>query len=517
MEHLERLTGMKLRKGLMARATTALLAGVLATVGAVVVPNEADAVGVSDVTSIAGYVKTAYDLYQSLFGNQLTLEQATGQILDAVNGAKTQIIAEIDAMKAADIQSCARAAVIEFNDIAAKSGDSLRDYASASTKCVTDAWAAIPHATDKAAVDEMGFALNVVGPIALAVRSKAYGANDAGTLDLRSVVVTANQSVLTQLYPQCGGMRGEIVNGRQEVALFCTAYNGDQGDAGTIFISAGAPLPTGLDFSAGVTEAMARTSYPVSVAALDGLLPDPTVASPGSPIGYFNRTARLQLAASGGAPGYSWKVTGLPPGLTANSSGLITGTFTQVGTFTVLAKATDLQSQVGTASFTWTVRGVPQLLWGTITDRSLSVGSAVDMTPGASGGTTPYTWQVTGLPAGLGVDPATGRVSGTVRLSPATNSVTFTVTDANGQSDSKTVVWTVAGGTTTVPNVLGLPESTADSMIDGAGLVVGSTSYRADCVDPGQVETQNPSGGRSTTAGSSVNLTVSTCPGGGGR
>jgi hypothetical protein len=506
---------MKWRMGLRARITTALLAGVLATVGSASVPSEADAVGVTD---IAGYAKTAYDLYQSLAGNELTLEQATSQIQNAVTVAKTQIIAEIDAMKAADIQSCARAAVIDFNDINTMSTDQLQNYASTSTKCVTDAWAAIPRATDKSGVDQMGFALNIVGPIALAVRSKAYGPADAGTLDLRTTVITANQSVLTQLFPQCGGVRGEIVNGRQEVALVCIAYNGDQGDAGTIFISAGASLPTGLDYSAGVDEAMARTGYPVSVGALDGLLPDPTAISPGNQIGYFNQTARLQLAASGGAPGYSWKITGLPPGLTAFSSGLITGTFTQVGTWTVRAKATDLQAQVGSVTFTWTVRSIPQLFWGTITDRSLSVGSSVDTTAGANGGTTPYIWRVTGLPAGLSADPATGRVTGTVRVSPATNSVTFTVTDANAQSDSKTVVWTVTPGSTTVPNVLGVSESTADSMITGAGLVVGSTSYNADCVNPGQVETQNPLGGRSATIGSSVNITISTCPttGGGG-
>jgi hypothetical protein len=496
----------------VARTATAVLTALLAAAGATAIkPEPAAAIGVGD---IAGYAKTAYSVYQFLFDNPTTLDQAISQIKDAITASQTKIVAEIDGMAAADIKACAQASVIEFNDIDTMNPDRLQQYAADTTQCVADAWAKIPQATDKAAIDEMGFALNIVGPIALAARSKAYGPRDSGTIALHDTLVQANQSNLVRLLPQCGGVRGEVVNGRQEVALICTAYNGDQGDAGTIFVGVGQPLPPGIDYSVGITQAAVRTSYPVSVGALDGMLVDPTVTSPGAQVSYFIQTAHLQLVASGAAAPYTWTVTGLPTGLTATSSGLISGTFSQVGTWTVTAKATDSQAQFASVSFTWTVRDVPQILNATITDRSLTVGDSVSMTPGASGGTTPYTWTVTGLPAGLTAD-STGRVSGTVRPSPASNSVTFTVTDANGQHASKTVTWAVTPAPIIVPNVLGLPQSAATSRITGAGLTVGRVSTNADCVSPGDVEIQNPSAGTSVTGGTAVTMTVSTCPGGG--
>jgi hypothetical protein len=427
----------------MARTMTAFLAGLLATTGATVLrPAPAHAIGIKDVKDFVGYAQAAYSAYQFLFGNELTLQQAVDQITSAITAAQVAIVAEIDAMAAADIQSCARAAVIDSPTIGTMTETRLQQYAADTTRCVTDAWAKIPQATDKAAVDEMGFALNIVGPIALAARSEAFGAGNSSTLTLRDTLVQANKSNLVRLLPSCGGVRGEIVNGRQEVALVCTAYNGDRGDAGTIFIGAGAPLPSNIDYSTGITQAMARTSYPVSVGALDGLFPDPAVAAPGDQIGYFNATASLQLAASGGAAPYTWKITGLPPGLTGNSSGQITGTFSQAGAWTVRAQVTDTQAQVATVTFSWTVREIPMILAGTLGDRTMMVGTSVTATPGVTGGTPPYTWTVTGLPAGLVAD-ANGHVTGVVQASPVTNTVTFTATDANAQRASRTVVWTV--------------------------------------------------------------------------
>ncbi|MFI5905960.1 putative Ig domain-containing protein [Dactylosporangium sp. NPDC051541] len=494
---------MKLRTG------TALFAAFLAAVGgAVANPLAASAVSVGD---IAGYAKTAYSVYQFLFDHPTTLDSAIAQIKDAITASQTKIVAEIDGMAAADIKACANTAVIEFNNINAMNPDRLQQYAADTTQCVSDAWAKIPQASDSAAIDEMGFALNIVGPIALAARSKAYGPQDAGTTALRTTLIQANQSNLVRLLPSCSGVRGEVVNGRQEVALICTAYNGDRGDAGTIFVGAGQPLPTGIDYSVGITQAAARTSYPVSVGALDGMLPDPVIGSPGSQVGYFNQTARLQLAASGGSGQYTWKITGLPTGLIANSAGLITGTFGQTGTWTVNAKATDAQAQFTSVTFTWTVREVPMILAGTVGDRTVIVGSSVTANPGASGGTLPYVWSVTGLPAGLGADSA-GRVGGTVRSNAVTSSVTFAVTDANGQRASRTVTWTVAF---TVPSVLGWGQADAVARINAAGLTVGRISHNADCVSPGDVEIQNPAGGANVPGGTAVNLTVSTCPDGG--
>ncbi|MCS0603596.1 putative Ig domain-containing protein [Streptomyces sp. LP11] len=78
-------------------------------------------------------------------------------------------------------------------------------------------------------------------------------------------------------------------------------------------------------------------------------------------------------------------------------------------------------------------------------------GQADSLQLSASGGTTPYTWSAAGLPAGLSIDSATGRVSGTPTTS-GSSSVTATVKDAAGATASTTFTWTVtaSGGGTVV-------------------------------------------------------------------
>jgi hypothetical protein len=67
-----------------------------------------------------------------------------------------------------------------------------------------------------------------------------------------------------------------------------------------------------------------------------------------------------------------------------------------------------------------------------------------------------------------------------------------------------------------VPNVLGMDQSSAEYYLSGGGLNLGSVSYHYDCASPGDVETQNPSGGVIVDRGTSVNISVSACSSGGG-
>jgi serine/threonine-protein kinase len=74
----------------------------------------------------------------------------------------------------------------------------------------------------------------------------------------------------------------------------------------------------------------------------------------------------------------------------------------------------------------------------------------------------------------------------------------------------------VSLGQTTVPTLVGWDESSAVRAINAAGLAVGQISFISSCLDPGLVQLQNPRGGSLVTPGTSVSMTMATCPSGGG-
>ncbi|WP_344469899.1 putative Ig domain-containing protein, partial [Kitasatospora kazusensis] len=66
-----------------------------------------------------------------------------------------------------------------------------------------------------------------------------------------------------------------------------------------------------------------------------------------------------QVSGSDSASGQTltYSATGLPTGLSISSNGLISGTASTAGTYSVTVKATDTTGANGSASFTWTVSG----------------------------------------------------------------------------------------------------------------------------------------------------------------
>ena len=80
-----------------------------------------------------------------------------------------------------------------------------------------------------------------------------------------------------------------------------------------------------------------------------------TANSPGSQTGTVGTAVSLQLSASGGTAPYTWTATGLPTGLSISSGGLITGTPSAAGTFSVTATAKDTTGLTGSTTFTWTI------------------------------------------------------------------------------------------------------------------------------------------------------------------
>ncbi|WP_436494387.1 proprotein convertase P-domain-containing protein [Actinokineospora sp. HUAS TT18] len=77
-------------------------------------------------------------------------------------------------------------------------------------------------------------------------------------------------------------------------------------------------------------------------------------------------------------------------------------------------------------------------------NQTTTVNTSASLPNSASGGTSPYTWSATGLPAGLSISASSGTISGTPTAT-GTSNVTVTATDSSSpaKSGSASFTWTV--------------------------------------------------------------------------
>src|SRR5439155_21188355 len=106
----------------------------------------------------------------------------------------------------------------------------------------------------------------------------------------------------------------------------------------------------------------------------------------------------------------SYNATGLPPGLSVNTStGLISGTPTTAGTYSVTISATNAGG-TGSATLTLTIKPAAPVITSPLTATG-TVGVAFSYPITATN--NPTSFNATGLPAGLPVNTSTGLISGT--------------------------------------------------------------------------------------------------------
>jgi len=187
----------------------------------------------------------------------------------------------------------------------------------------------------------------------------------------------------------------------------------------------------------------------------------PTLADPGAQTGSLGKMTSLQLAATdpdGDVLTYS--AIGLPPGLAiAASTGLISGTPTAAGTYTVTATASD-GALTASRSFTWTVAGgdstppVVTITGPTAANTYVSGSASVTLSGGATDntGVTQVTWVNSRGGSGTASGTSVWTIAG-IALQAGDNVITVSARDAAGNvaSDVLTVTCNSAPELTAVP------------------------------------------------------------------
>jgi hypothetical protein len=256
------------------------------------------------------------------------------------------------------------------------------------------------------------------------------------------------------------------------------------GTAPYSFALSGGTLPPGMSFSTStgaitgtpfaplalttftvtVTDAIGATSARTFDLTVNGALTTTqavpsTTGNSGTPLSF------TPVTAAGGTVPYGFALTGgtLPAGLAFNAgTGAITGTPTASLTTTVFTvTVTDAAGAVSAKNFSLTVNG-PLSANQTVATKTGTVGAAIAsfIPVTANGGTSPYTFAISGgaLPTGLIFNTNTGAISGTPSAALAATVFTVTVTDATSANDAATFTLTVNTALSTtlaIPSVTG--------------------------------------------------------------
>jgi hypothetical protein len=287
----------------------------------------------------------------------------------------------------------------------------------------------------------------------------AFGATSTKTYSLK---INAAPTITT----------GSLPDGERTVGYNATVTaSGGTAPSGYTWAASGLPNGLTINSASGVISGTPTQSGPfiITVTATDGagaavsatfnvnFTEPPSITGPGTlPNGTVGAVyPGATIVNAGGVGPFTWSATGMPPGLTIDSSGTIGGTPTAAGTFTPTVTVKDSFNATASHSYTIVISGTP-----TITTTGLpsaTVNQPYNFTVLESGGTGALTWSASGLPAGVTIDPSSGVISGTPTvIGPYT--VTINLHDSLGVA---------ATPATFSFSIVDLPSITTSSLPDG--------------------------------------------------
>lgn len=246
------------------------------------------------------------------------------------------------------------------------------------------------------------------------------------------------------------------------------------------------PLTSGSIHSTGTArdsnspaETVGKELEPTIAPVLEG--PSISTNSP-LPPATAGRAYTSQISAAGGLPPNNWSLQGSPPAwVSISTGGLLSGTPPAAGTATIRVRVSDLLNRQDMKDFSLTINAAPVITTASPISPGVT-GQAYSQALAATGGTAPRSWSLTGNPAWLTINAATGALTGTPTAAGTVN-FTARVTDANQAIATKVLQLPIAAPapptitTATLPNwTVGRAYSQTVQATGGAGGYTWSVS-----------------------------------------